>query len=246
MIEQFIRSISTFGGDIDSLFDNITYIVGFWFVLTELVFFYFIFRFRRKPGVKAQYITGTKKEEKKWINIPHMLILACDVFLVVGAISVWYNVKQRIPEDIGDHVEVVGQQWAWTFVHAGQDKELGTWDDIATTGDMVVTPGVKYKYVLKATDVLHSFSVPVLRLKQDAVPGRTITGWFEIEEDFDFKNHKGESQHIFDIQCAEMCGIGHGIMAARMIVYTKDEYDAWVKANTPPKPAGADSVALAE
>ncbi len=242
MIDQFIVSISTYGGDIDGLFRLITYVVAPFFIATEVVLFYFVFRFRHKPGVKAQYITGTKKEEKKWINIPHMLILICDVFLVIGAIKVWYNIKQRLPEAPGDQIEVIGQQWAWTFVHAGKDGALGTWDDITTVNELHVRPGVEYIYHLKSTDVLHCFSVPVFRLKQDAVPGRVIKGWFEVKEDFDFKDINGNHKQVFDVQCAEMCGLGHGVMAARMTVHTPEEYEAWVDENTPEKPADDKAV----
>jgi cytochrome c oxidase subunit 2 len=66
-------------------------------------------------------------------------------------------------------------------------------------------------------DTLHSFSVPVFRLKQDAIPGRVITGWFE-------PTLPGE----YDIQCAEMCGVGHGIMGARIFVETAEEHEAWL------------------
>jgi cytochrome c oxidase subunit 2 len=70
--------------------------------------------------------------------------------------------------------------------------------------------------------VLHSFSVPVFRLKQDAVPGRTIKGWF-----------KPTMTGGFDIQCAEMCGIGHGIMAARVLIENPQQHTEWVTSHAP-------------
>jgi cytochrome c oxidase subunit 2 len=68
-------------------------------------------------------------------------------------------------------------------------------------------------------DVLHSFSVPVFRLKQDLIPGRVTTGWF-----------KAERPGTFDIQCTEICGIGHGMMAAQIVVETPEEHAAFLKA----------------
>ena len=76
--------------------------------------------------------------------------------------------------------------------------------------------GTVYHYKLESEDVLHDFSVPVFRLKQDAIPGRIMTGWF-----------KPTKAGTYDIQCAEMCGIGHGIMGARLYVQSEREYDRW-------------------
>ena len=132
------------------------------------------------------------------------------------AIMVWYNVKQRLPE-ADSTVRIVAQQWAWNFVHPGPDNELDTEDDINTFNEMHVEEGKVYHYELVSKDVLHDFSVPVFRLKQDAIPGRVMKGWFEPTK---------VGEH--DIQCAEMCGIGHGIMGARIIVETPEEHAAWM------------------
>ena len=69
--------------------------------------------------------------------------------------------------------------------------------------------------------MLHDFSVPTFRLKQDAVPGRTITGWFR-------PTRAGE----FDIQCAEICGIAHGAMAGRIHVQDAATHAAWLAAHS--------------
>jgi cytochrome c oxidase subunit 2 len=130
-------------------------------------------------------------------------------------------VKQDLPVAEGmKTVRIVGQQWAWSFQHPGPDGELDTDDDIKTVGELHVTVDTLYHFKLESRDVMHSFSVPVFRLKQDALPGRVITGWWEATK-------TGE----WDIQCAEMCGIGHGIMAARIFVETPEEHEAWIQAN---------------
>jgi len=71
--------------------------------------------------------------------------------------------------------------------------------------------------------VLHSFSIPAFRLKQDAVPGRIIKGWFRT-------TLKGG----FDIQCTEICGIGHGLMPARILIESAADHAHWLKAHTGP------------
>src|SRR5690606_18600116 len=147
--------------------------------------------------------------EKKYLQYAHKAIIACDLVIIFFAISTWYHIKQQLPEP-QETIRVIGQQWAWTFVHPGLDKVLGTEDDVAMVDELHLKEDVVYHYKLESVDVLHSFSIPVFRLKQDSIPGRVITGWFQPT-----KTGK------FDIQCAEMCGIGHGIMGAQLIIETE-------------------------
>ena len=207
---------STYAADIDRLILLIGVIVGVWFLLAEGIFFWLIWKFRAKPGERTQYLDGTEKHVKKWITIPHALVLVCDVFILVGAVSVWYNVKQQLP-DADSTIRVIGQQWAWTFQHPGADNELDTGDDIFTVNDLHVEVEKTYHFQLQSRDVLHSFSVPVFRLKQDAIPGRSITGWFT-------PTRTGEH----DVQCSEICGIGHGVMAARIHIEDANTHAAWI------------------
>ncbi len=225
MIESLVPAASTYASDIDDLFTLIAVLVGFWFFLCQGVFFWLLFRFRKREGVPSEYVTGELKHEKRWITIPHLLVLVCDVFIIVGAVRVWYDVKQWLPEEAGEQVEVVrviGQQWAWTFEHPGPDGKLDTDDDISKINELHVKVDQFYHYQLSSKDVLHNFSVPVFRLKQDAIPGRVITGWFK-------PTLTGEH----DVQCAEICGIGHGLMGARIFIETPEQHAAWMAENSP-------------
>lgn len=210
-------SASTYAGDIDQLFDVITLLVGIPFLIASYLFFAFCLRFKAKNGEKAMYITGNEHQYMKWIHAAHRPILVFDVIIVVMAVNVWYDVKQNLPEKDSE-VRVIAQQWAWTFVHPGSDNTLGTADDITTVNELHVSTDTLYHYKLESLDVLHNFSVPVFRLKQDAIPGRVITGWFE-------PTVAGE----FDIQCAEICGIGHGLMPARIHIEGPAAHSAWVQ-----------------
>jgi len=221
MVEKLIIQASSYAQSIDGLILLVAALAGFWFFLAEGMFFWLIWKFRAKPDGKSQYITGKEKHLKRWITIPHALVLVCDVFIIVGAVQVWYKVKQHLPEADAT-VRVIGQQWAWIFQHPGLDNELDTGDDIWTTDDLYVANGRTYHFQLQSRDVLHDFSVPVFRLKQDAVPGRTITGWFQATR-----------SGTFDIQCAEICGIGHGVMAGRIHVQEESEHTAWIAQNSP-------------
>lgn len=222
MIERWVPAVSSFAGDIDFVFDLVFWIViAFWFVVVEVVFVWLIVRFRKRDGVPAQYITGELKSEKNWVHYPHLLVLACDVVILAAAIRVWYNVKQNVPPT-DETVRIVGQQWAWSFVHPGADGRLDTPDDIKTVDDLHLEVGKTYAFKLESRDVLHSFSIPVFRLKQDAIPGRVVTGWF-----------KPIATGEHDIQCAEICGIGHALMPGRVLIETPEAHAAWVASHSP-------------
>ncbi len=226
MIKNFVPQLSTYAADIDFVIDLIGGITGFWFFLTAGVFFWLLWRFRFKQGVKAEYYSGHEKSLKNWITYPHYLIIVCDVFIIIFAVQTWFKVKQTLPtptEADGGYstIRVTGQQWAWSFVHPGPDGELDTDDDIKTVDELHVQVDHVYHVQMESRDVLHNFSVPVFRLKQDLIPGRRIMGWFEAT-----------GTGVYDIQCAEMCGIGHGIMAARIHIETPEEHAAWIARNS--------------
>ncbi|MDW8362848.1 MAG: hypothetical protein RMK74_10635 [Myxococcales bacterium] len=218
MIESLVPQGSTYAADIDWVVNLIAILVGFWFAVTAGMFFWLLWRFRDR-GQKARYVTGDEPELKRWVSWPHLLIIVCDVFIIVAAIQVWVRVKQTMPETQST-VRIVAQQWAWTFVHPGPDNRLDTEDDIALVDELRLERGRTYQYELTSRDVLHSFSVPIFRLKQDAIPGRVIRGWFTPT-----------LNGTYDIQCAEICGIGHGIMNARVVVEPPAQHAAWLRAH---------------
>ena len=217
MIDRILPQVSSFAGDIDNLIILIGVITMAWFFAAQAIFFGFIFKFRAKPGVKAQHIDGYNPQHKRWITYPHNAVLVCDVLILVFAVRVWNHVKIDLPEHADETVKVIGQRWAWSFQHAGADGKLDTPDDVFTADEMHVKKGDNVVFIGTSRDVLHSFSVPVFRLKQDVIPGREGTGWF-----------KAEKAGAYDIQCTEICGIGHGVMYGRIIVHEAADYDAWL------------------
>ncbi len=219
-----LPAISSFAGDIDFLILLIAILVGFWFLLSEGVFFYFILRYRKKNSPKAAYITGVEPDLAlgRWITRSHTVILLFDVCILIFAVRIWVNVKQSLPPEPVPHVRVIAQQWAWSFVHPGPDGQLDTADDIKTVDDLHIQVGSKYIWELEARDVLHSFSIPAMRLKQDAVPGRVIRGWFDAS-----------TPGVYEIQCAEICGIGHGLMPGKLHVEDAAQHAAWISQHAP-------------
>ena len=225
MLERYLTGASTYAHNIDHLFLLIAALVGFWLIVAEVALFWLIFTFRQKDGRPTQHITGDEKHLHRWVAIPHSLVILCDLVIIIPAIMVWYNIKQYMPP-ADQTVRVFAQQWAWSFQQPGPDGILDTADDIRTVGELHVTVNTTYHFELLSRDTVHSFAVPAFRLKQDALPGRTITGWFR-------PNRLG----TFDIQCTQICGIGHALMAGRVIVETPQEHAAWLMRSSNPSMA---------
>ena len=137
------------------------------------------------------------------------------------AIMVWYNIKQRLPE-ADTTVRIVAQQWAWNFVHPGPDNELDTDDDINTVNELHVEVGTVYHYELESEG-----RAP--RLLGSGVPPQAGRDPGPRDHGLVRAHAAGE----YDIQCAEICGIGHGIMGARIIVETPEEHAAWMSQGNP-------------
>jgi cytochrome c oxidase subunit II len=231
MWQRYITGASTYSHSVDHLFLLILALVGFWLIVAEVVFFTLIFKFREKEGVPTQHVTGEEKHLSRWISIPHFLVIICDIVILIPAIMLWYNIKQVMPP-ADKTVRVFAQQWAWSFQEPGPDGVLDTADDIRTVGELHVTVNTTYHFELLSRDVIHSFAIPSFRLKQDALPGRTISGWFR-------PNRVG----TYDIQCTQMCGIGHGLMAGRIIVETAQDHAAWLMHESNPSAALAQAQA---
>jgi cytochrome c oxidase subunit 2 len=232
MLERFSISASSYGHSIDQLILLVAVLVGFWFFVAEGVLFWLMFKFRHRDGHASQYVTGEEKHLTRWVTIPHMLVLVCDIVIIVVGINVWYQIKQVLPP-ADQTVRIIGQQWTWSFQQPGADGILDTADDIRTVGDLHLRVNTTYHFELISRDTLHSFSVPAVRLKQDTVPGRTITGWF-----------RPTRTGTYDIQCTQMCGLGHGLMGARVIVETPQEHSAWIKRESNPSVASAQAPAV--
>lgn len=211
------ENISTFGGDIDHVLWFITLVVGVWFLIAEGLLFFFSFKYRSRNGNQAAHSTGTSRKALAWILVPAVLVLLCDLIIDYVQSPVWANVKTSLPGAVDETIRIEGEQFAWNFVHPGADRTFGTKDDIKTLNHLTVPVDSKIVFELGSKDVIHSLWIPNLRLKQDAVPGRTIRGWFEATKAGDFP-----------VACAELCGGGHGTMKGRLHVMEKEEFRTWV------------------
>lgn len=230
MLGWFPENISTFGGDIDGVFSLIYYIVGFWFLLTEAALFYFIFRYRKRADRGATYLRGDRWNELAWILVPAAIVLALDLGIDMASGPAWARVKEHQPPG-GVEVHATGKQFNWEFTYPGPDGQFGTADDLTMDNELHVPAGQNVHLVLQSKDVIHSFFIPNVRLKQDVLPGRTIPAWFNATK-------PGQ----YEIACAELCGFGHYNMRGFLTVHEPSDYAHWIRERWPAPdapPAGA-------
>ena len=221
MATWFPKNISTFGGDLDAMFWLIFYIVGAGFLVSQAIILYAIFRHRKNAGHRAAYLSGEKMSEFAWVLVPTALVLFIDLGIDFAGAKAWDKVKGEVPAtDI--HVIVTGKQFNWVFTYSGPDAKFGTEDDLVLENELHVPVNKPVRLTLKSDDVIHSFFVPTLRLKQDVVPGREIPAWFEATETGDY-----------EIACAELCGYGHYTMRGFLHIYSAEDYAKWLAEQWP-------------
>jgi cytochrome c oxidase subunit 2 len=207
---------ATFGGDIDGLLGLIYTLTVVWFALTFGVLGLFLVLYRRRPGRPAAHVTGERPRELLWVLVPVAVVLVLDLWVDFRGAPVWAKVKiERPASDVA--IQVTGRQFNWEIVYPGPDGRFGTADDKLFVDEMHVPLGRPVRVTFRSRDVIHSFFLPHFRLKQDAVPGRAIEGWFEATR-----------AGSYELPCAQLCGFGHSGMKAMLHVHPPAEYARWV------------------
>jgi cytochrome c oxidase subunit II len=213
---------------------NLTFwVTGIVFLATNLFMAYCIWRYRHRKAIKAHYEPENKKLEW-WLTIVTSVGIAA---MLAPGLAVWakfVTVPDQTPE-----VEVVGQQWNFTYRFPGKDGVFGTTnvrlsspenplaidpndpngqDDVVVTSPELHLPvGKRVKVILRAKDVLHQFAVPPFRVKMDMVPGMVTYFWL-------VPTRTGS----FDALCEQLCGTAHFTMRGRVIVDSEKDFAAWL------------------
>jgi cytochrome c oxidase subunit 2 len=139
--------------------------------------------------------------------------------LLVGVTDLdkaFWNFKAAEAHPRAVRIQVNAHQWAWDARYPGPDQEFNTRDDIVTLNDIRVPLQAPVILQLAATDVIHSFSLPNFRVKQDAIPGTITRLWFQAKE-----------RGTFDIACAQHCGVHHYKMRGELTVLSQQDFDLW-------------------
>ena len=216
-----------------------TIIITFWitggvFCAVVLFMAYCVLRFRHKPGRQAAYQPESKRLEW-WLSVGTGVGVAA---MLAPGLVVWHQFI-TVPEGATE-IEVLGQQWQWSYRLPGKDGRLGTsdirnvssdnplglnpndphgQDDLVIVGDdLHLQIGKPIKVLLRSTDVVHNFYVPEFRAKMDFVPGSVTYFWFTPTR-----------TGTFEAFCAELCGVGHAQMRGKVIVEEENDYQVWLQ-----------------
>jgi cytochrome c oxidase subunit II len=222
--------------DVDSLISVVHWLMLVLFVGWGAFFLYVLFRFRKGANPRADY-HGAKGKISKMLEIGIVVVEA--ILLVFFAIPAWARrVSNFPPESNATVVRVVGEQFAWNVHYPGPDGKFGRTDvslmaadnplgldrndpaakdDITTINQLNLPVDRPVLVHLSSKDVIHSFGLYEMRVKQDAIPGMSIPVWF-------IPNRIGE----YEITCSQLCGLGHYRMKGFVNIQSAADYDKWM------------------
>ncbi|QDP01325.1 cytochrome c oxidase subunit II [Thalassotalea sp. PS06] len=219
---------------IDTTIDITFWVTGIVFILVNLFLAYCVYRFRFKKSQKAAYEPENRKLEI-WLSVITTIGV---VAMLAPGLWVWNDFVH--PPDDAYEVEVIGQQWTWTYRFPGEDGKLGKADnqlisvnnpfglseddpygadDILINSNELHLPVDKpVKILQRSKDVLHNFSIPQFRVKMDLVPGLTSYFWFTPTK-----------TGTYEIFCQELCGVAHYLMRGKIVVEQQQEFEQWLQ-----------------
>ena len=197
---------------------------------------YAMFRFRHSKGaVPDTSFTHSTRLEILWTVIPVVLLVIMAVPATAKLISMYDTRESEMT------IKVTGLQWMWKYEYLGEGVEITSRLDresdrlrqnrnatraeleahpaylLSVDNELVVPTNTKIRFVITADDVIHSWWVPALGWKQDAIPGIINEGWTDIRE-----------PGVYRGQCAELCGKDHGFMPIVVRAVPREEFDAWL------------------
>ena len=200
---------------IDSLWDGVFIVAVVVFIIVEFGTLALVIRFRRRKDdtdddLPAQ-THGNFKLEIAWTIVPAVMLAVVGFF----TLRTLFEINDFDEEALT--VKVTGQQWWWEYSYDTDGDGEFTEEDVVTANDLVVPAGVDVNLDIGSNDVIHSFWIPALNGKKDAVPGSIHELAINADEPGTYVG-----------QCTEFCGLSHGYMRQRVIALTPDEFDDWL------------------
>lgn len=241
------EAASDHGEKIDTMLYITIAITGIVFVITQILLFWFSFKYQYKEGRKAFYYPHNNKLEVIWTVIPAIALTV----LVGFGLYYWFKITGDAPKE-ANVVEITGKQFGWIYRYPGKDKVFGKkyyknidegklnqlgliWDDKASHDDVVTNEamylvvGKPVKLIINSRDVVHDVGLAHFRMKMDAVPGTPTTMWFTPKyTTAQMKEKTGNPDFEYEISCDQMCGKGHYSMKGIVKVVEPAEYLLWL------------------
>lgn len=240
---------SEHGGEVDFTLGLVHVLMLVLFVGWGIFFAYVLVRFRRKRNPTADYVGVTSKTS----SYLEVAVAVAETLLLVGlAIPLWAARVGNFPEpQEATRVRVVGEQFAWNVHYPGPDGEYGetnvalydletnplglvrddpaAQDDVVTLNQLHLPVDTPALIELSSKDVIHSFALQEMRVKQDVIPGVRIPVWFVPTVTTDeMRERTGNPEFGYEISCAQLCGLGHYRMRGFLTVHTQEGYQAWM------------------
>jgi len=252
---------SAHGGQIDSLIGWTHVFMLILFVGWGGFFVYALVRFRRSRHPVANY-TGVKSHASSYSEVAVAVVEA--ILLVGFSIPIWAARVDRMPSaSEALVVQVTGEQFAWNVHYAGPDGKFGRTDiklidlqsnplgldrsdpaakdDVTTLNQLYLPVNTPIIVRLRSKDVIHSFNVPELRVKQDAIPGLTIPIWFVPNvTTAEMRTRTRNPEFQYEIACAQLCGLGHYRMRAFVTVQSPEDFQKWMEDKVKEQQAESD------
>jgi len=246
------ESASVQGEKVDSMLWVTLIVTGIVFVITQIILFWFSYKYQENDKRKAFYFPHNNTMELVWTVVP---AIALTVLVVIGLRN-WFTFTSDAPAN-ALQVEVTGKQFGWIFRYPGKDKVFGkkyfrnidesngndlgqiwtddkNFDDIVVTQTMYAVKNKPVKLIIGSRDVIHDVGLSHFRMKMDAVPGTPTTMWFTPKfTTKEMKEKTGNPNFVYEISCDQMCGNGHYSMKGIIEVVTQAEYDAWLAKQKP-------------
>ncbi len=240
------ESASVQGEKIDRMLYITISITGIVFFITQILLFWFAYRYQYNEKRKAYYFPHNNKLELIWTVVP---AIALSVMVGFGLIY-WFQITGDPPKD-ALQVEVVGKQFGWIYRYPGKDNIFGKkyyrdindaknnslgliWDDASSHDDLVVQQtmvlpvGRPVKFIINSRDVIHDVGMAAFRMKMDAVPGTPTTLWFTPKYTTEeMKVKTGRPDFEYEISCDQMCGRGHFTMKGVINVVSPEQFILW-------------------
>jgi cytochrome c oxidase subunit 2 len=235
---------SAHGPALDRLNANVHWLMLILFVGWGLVFLFMLMRFRAKKHPKAIY-HGTKSHLSTYAEFGILVVEI--VLLVVFSIPLWARwTSPPGPNENPLEVRVIAEQFAWNVHYPGADHVFGktdvshvtssnpvgldltdpnAQDDILSLNQLYLQVNRPVIVHLSSKDVIHSFGLPYMRVKQDAIPGMQVP--------VHFTPVKTSGDEPWEIACAQLCGLGHYRMRGQYHVQTKEDFEKWLASEPP-------------
>lgn len=244
------QAASEHGRRVDTLFWMSMAIVTLAALITNVLLFFFAYRYQYRSGKRATYYPENHKLELIWTVVP-AVVMAVMVFTGWQA---WRDIMSEAPAG-AQEVELVGKQFNWIARYPGVDNnKLGAFNyklidnnnetgidfsdesafDDFTGTELHIPVGRPVLIRIRARDVLHSVFIPHMRVKMDAVPGMPTRFWFKPEKTTEeMRNETGNQNFKYEIACTEVCGRGHFSMKMNLVVEDESSWKKWCAEQKP-------------